>query len=90
MPFDKTILWTWPDADHDAALTNGMCVHPLHEWKAVLAHSMEQLERDGHSVAVVTLPVAEMLRRLAERGLDNTQDNRAAVAVAFYQETEKQ
>ena len=85
-PIEKIVIWTWPDTDHEAASANGMCVHPLHEWKTVLAHSMEQLERDGHAVAVVTIPVAEMLAALSERGLANTPDNRAAVAVEWYSE----
>ena len=77
------VLWTWPDADHDAAMANGMCVHSLAEWKSVLAHSLDQLERDGHVVHVVTIPVADMLAALAERGLLNTPDNRAEIAVEW-------
>ena len=83
---DKIILWTWPDADHADAVANGMAECDLHDWKARLASVMDDLEKSSQTVADVTIPVAEMLRRLAERVLENTPDNRATIAVELFQE----
>ena len=68
------------DADHAAAVKHGMCVHDLNRWKAVLSAAMADLEKQGHAVDVVPVPVAEMLAALKERGLDNTSQNRSQIA----------
>jgi len=77
------VLWTWPDADHDAAVACGICECTPREWKTTLAITADSLERQGLSVRVVTITVAEMLAALESRGMDNTPDNRATIAVEW-------
>ena len=78
-------LWTWPDREHNDAVSANMCDCDLREWKTRLAWSVEYLEASGLSVKVVTITVAEMLAELERRGLANTPDNRALVAVKWGQ-----
>ena len=80
---EKMTFWTWPDRDHNAAVANSMCDCDLNEWKTRLAYAVEYIEKCGSKVNVVTIPVQDMLDELKKRGIDNSPNNRALIAVEW-------
>jgi hypothetical protein len=74
-------LWEFPDADFAdwLALVGKAEVASHADYMALLAAVQADLERQGREVVRVKMTVAEMRAGLAERGLENTPDNRAAI-----------
>ena len=74
-------LWEFTATDFDAwcELVGSPEVASHAEYMALLAAVQADLERQGHEVVRVKMTVAEMRARLADRGLENTPDNRAAI-----------
>lgn len=74
-------LWEFPAADFDAwcELVGAPEVASHADYMALLAAVQADQERQGREVRRVRMTVAEMRAALAERGLPNTPDNRAAI-----------
>jgi hypothetical protein len=71
-------IWVWPKSD--LAAYNEHCSHgePFESYQQFRDRIGEVIANSPYSVELVPMTVATMLRELAQRGLPNTPDNRAA------------
>lgn len=77
-------LWIFPKSDFAnwCELVATPQVLSYQEYMALIAAVQADQERQGFEVRRVSMTVAEMRRRLAEAGLPNTPDSRAAIVAA--------
>ena len=76
-------IWTWPEADHAAWLEHCGGSGSFQEARDRLVAVIANVEQQGHTVETVEFPVKTMLDELKKRGLENTSNNRAAIAASW-------
>ena len=79
----KIKIWTWPEADHGLWLKHCDGSGTFQEARDRLVAVIADLEQQGYTVETVEFPVQTMLDELKKRGLANTPDDRAAIAVSW-------
>lgn len=78
---DSIALWQFPESDFVSwcEFVGSPQVASFSEYLTLLAAIQADQERQGRTVVRVRFTVDEMMASLAEHGIENTPDNRAAV-----------